>query len=250
MAFVSGAGSGIGRSIAERFAAEGALLAVNDLEAEAAAETIRNLPGKGHRFFAGDVSDAARVAEMFAGVEEAFGRLDALVNNAGVSRTEGDGYDRRGAGDLQLLNMSDDAWKRMFEIHVDGAFFCTRQAVRRMLPAKAGSIINMSSIAGLTGMGTVHYSTAKAALLGFTRCLARELAPHGIRVNAICPGFIDTPMTQEVSEKLTRGAIASTPMGRAGHPEEIAAAAAYLASDDGSYVTGQSLSPNGGIHIA
>ncbi len=250
VAFVTGAGSGLGRAIAEGFAAEGAIVAVNDLDPDRAAETVRALPGPGHRSFAGDVSDAARVAEMFVEAENAFGRLDVLVNNAGVARLEGDAYDKRAAGEVQLLYMEDAAWKRMFEIHVEGAFLCTREAVRRMLPTGAGSIINISSIAGLAGMGTVHYATAKGALLGFTRSLARDLGPRGIRVNAICPGVIDTPMTQNISEGLMKGMIAATPLGRVGRPEEIAAAAVYLASDDGGFVTGQSLSPNGGIHIA
>ncbi len=250
VAFVTGAGSGLGRAIAEAFAAEGALVAVNDLDPERAEETVQALPGSAHRSFDGDVSNGARVAEMFEEAESAFGRLDVLVNNAGVARLEGDGYEHREAGEVQLLYMGVDAWKRMLEIHVDGAFLCTREAVRRMLPAAAGSIINMSSIAGLAGTGTVHYATAKGALLGFTRSLARDLAPHGIRVNAICPGVIDTPMTHNVSKALMQGLLAATPLGRLGRPQEIAAAAVYLASDDGAFVTGQSLSPNGGIHIA
>jgi 3-oxoacyl-[acyl-carrier protein] reductase len=146
-------------------------------------------------------------------------------------------------------HMSDAGWTRMLEIHLNGAFFCARAAVKAMLEQGSGSIINISSIAGLAGMGPIHYSTAKAGLLGFTRALAREVGGRGIRVNAICPGAIDTPMSANVPEPLLKVMIAATPLGRMGAPEEIAAAALFLASDESSYFTGQWLSPNGGIFI-
>jgi NAD(P)-dependent dehydrogenase (short-subunit alcohol dehydrogenase family) len=249
VAFVTGGGSGLGRAIAEAFAREGARVAVFDLAAAAAKETAAALPGGGHLALAGDVSDSARVAEAFAEAFEAQGRLDVLVNNAGVDRTPGDGTDKLMSGESQLLHMSDAAFARMLEIHLHGAFFCAREAARRMIPAKSGSILNMSSIAGLAGMGAVHYSTAKGGLLGMTRSLARDLARFGIRVNAICPGAIDTPMARQVPEPLLRALVAATPLGRIGRPEEIAATALYLASDDAGFVTGQAISPNGGIFI-
>jgi len=249
VAFVTGAGSGLGRAIAEAFAREGARVAVNDLVEPAAKETVAALPGTGHLALAGDVTDASRVAAMFAEVERAAGRLDVLVNNAGVDHVPGDGLEQLGRGP-QILNMGDDGWGRMLAIHLNGAFLCAREAVRRMLPAKSGVIINMSSIAGLGGLGTLHYSTAKAGLLGFTRSLARDLGRHNIRVNAICPGAIDTPMSRRIPEPMMKGLLALTPLGRVGRPEDIAATALYLASDDGAYVTGQAISPNGGVHIA
>jgi 3-oxoacyl-[acyl-carrier protein] reductase len=153
-------------------------------------------------------------------------------------------------GGSQLLNMSDEAWSRMLAIHVNGAFFCCREAAKRMLPARAGSIVNVSSIAGLGGMGSVHYATAKAGLLGLTRSLARELGRAGIRVNAVCPGAIETPMTDELSEGMRKGVMAATPLGRMGTAREVAGLALFLASDEGGFVTGQAISPNGGIHIA
>ena len=250
VAFITGGGSGLGRAIAEAFAKEGARVAVNDLVEPAAKETVAALPGPGHLALAGDVSDAARVAAMFAEVERAAGRLDVLVNNAGVDHVPGDGLDQLGSGGPQILKMGDDGWSRMLAIHLNGAFLCAREAVRRMLPAKSGSIINMSSIAGLGGLGTLHYSTAKAGLLGFTRSMARDLGRYNIRVNAICPGAIDTPMSRRIPEPMIKGLLALTPLGRVGRPEDIAAAALYLASDDAAYVTGQALSPNGGVHIA
>jgi 3-oxoacyl-[acyl-carrier protein] reductase len=146
-------------------------------------------------------------------------------------------------------HMSDAGWTRMLEIHLNGAFFCAREAVKIMLDGDAGAIINMSSIAGLAGMGPIHYATAKGGLLGFTRSLAREVGKDGIRVNAICPGAIDTPMTAEIPETLMKGMVAATPLGRMGTAEEIAATAMFLASDDGGFITGQWISPNGGIFI-
>lgn len=250
VAFITGGGSGLGRAIAEAFAREGARVAVNDLVEPAAKETVAALPGAGHLALAGDVSDAARVAAMFAEVERAAGRLDVLVNNAGVDHVPGDGLDQLASGGPQILKMGDDGWSRMLAIHLNGAFLCAREAVRRMLPAKSGSIINMSSIAGLGGLGTLHYSTAKAGLLGFTRSMARDLGRYNIRVNAICPGAIDTPMSRRIPEPMIKALLALTPLGRVGRPEDIAAAALYLASDDAAYVTGQALSPNGGVHIA
>ena len=250
VAFVTGGGSGLGRAIATAFAREGARVAVNDLNESAAKETLGTLAGGGHLALGGDVSDSARVAAMFAEVERAHGRVDVLVNNAGVDTVPGDGTEKLMSGEPQILNMSDEGWSRMLEIHLNGAFYCSREAARRMLAARSGSIINMSSIAGLGGLGTLHYSTAKAGLLGLTRSLARQLGRFGVRVNAICPGAIDTPMSRRIPEAMMKPLIAMTPLGRVGQPEDIAAAALYFASDDSVFVTGQTISPNGGIHMA
>jgi 3-oxoacyl-[acyl-carrier protein] reductase len=177
------------------------------------------------------------------------GRLDVLVNNAGVDRTPGDGTEKLLATGSITPHMSDAGWTRMLAIHLNGAFFCARAAVVQMLEQGSGSIVNMSSIAGLGGMGAIHYATAKAGLLGFTRALAREVGARGIRVNAICPGAIETPMTQNVPAPVMKGMIAATPLRRMGTADEIAAAALFLASDESSFITGQWLSPNGGIFI-
>ena len=144
VACVTGGGSGLGRAMAEVFAAEGASIAVNDLNPTTAKTTVEALPGEGHIAVPGDVSDSARVAEIFAEVDERFGRLDVLVNNAGVDRTEGDGFDKLAEADTLLTVMGDRGFSRMLEIHLHGAFFCTREAVKIMLGAKAGSIINMA----------------------------------------------------------------------------------------------------------
>lgn len=250
VACITGGGSGLGRAIAAAFAAEGAAVAVTDLRGETAEQTVKELAGSGHLAIAGDVADAEAVAAAFARIDEVHGRLDVLVNNAGVDRLPGDGFDELMKTGSQLPHMSDEAWTRMLAIHLNGAFFCCREAAKRMLPAQSGSIINMSSIAGLAGMGPAHYATAKAGLLGLTRSLARELGRGKIRVNAICPGAIDTPMTDQLGEGLRKGLLMATPLGRIGTPEEIGALALFLASDDSSFITGQAISPNGGIHIA
>jgi 3-oxoacyl-[acyl-carrier protein] reductase len=249
VAWVTGGGSGLGRAISERFAAEGARVAVNDVRAESARETVERLPGRGHLALAGDISNSARVAEMAEEIAKTCGRLDVLVNNAGVDRTPGDAMDQLLTTGSLIPHMSDVGWTRMLEIHLNGAFFCAREAVKAMLGQRSGAIVNMSSIAGLAGMGPIHYATAKAGLLGFTRALAREVGARGIRVNAICPGAIDTPMTANVPAPIMKGMIAAVPLGRMGTADEIAAAALFLASDESSYLTGQWLSPNGGIFI-
>ena len=204
---------------------------------------------------------------MFGEVDREFGALDILVNNAGIAegapgdrekiraRSEARRDELMGGGPVTThwdltQDMSDEAWHRMIGVHLNGTFFCTREALRLMARRNRGAIINMSSVAALMGLETSpHYSAAKGGILAFTRAVSREVASRGIRVNAICPGYIDTPMTRPMSPVSQRLIIARTPLGRWGEPEEIAATAAFLASDDASYFTGQWLSPNGGLFI-
>jgi 3-oxoacyl-[acyl-carrier protein] reductase len=144
--------------------------------------------------------------------------------------------------------LSDESWHRMIGVHLNGTFFCTREALRIMARLGRGAIVNMSSVAGLMGLESVpHYSAAKGGILSFTRAVAREVASRGIRVNAICPGYIDTPMTQGISPLAHAAVLSRTPLGRVAEPREVAATALFLASDDSSYFTGQWLSPNGGL---
>ncbi len=175
-----------------------------------------------------------------------------LVNCAGVDHTEGDGSGEGNTGtELQVAVMSDAGWQRMLDIHLNGAFYCTRAMVGRLVDAKQpGSIICISSIAGTSGWGPVHYATAKAGLLGLVRSVARFCGPLGIRANAICPGVIDTPMTQAITQEMIVALKAITPLGRVGVPDDIAAAAVYLASDESAFLTGQAISPNGGLVIS
>ena len=147
-------------------------------------------------------------------------------------------------------NLSDESWRRMLAVHLDGTFFCTREAVRLMSQRNRGAIINLSSVAALMGLEVApHYSAAKGAILAFTRAVARDAASRGIRVNAICAGYIDTPMTEPMSPLIKQSVTARTPLGRTGTPNEVAATALFLASDDSSFYTGQWLSPNGGLFI-
>jgi 3-oxoacyl-[acyl-carrier protein] reductase len=266
VALVTGGGSGIGRAIARRFAAEGALVVVNDVTVEKAQKTVDEMGVGQGRAVAADVSDSAQVRAMFAAIERGLGgRLDILVNNAGIAGSRGDreriasiAEARVGetlAGEITThwditQNMSDEAWHRMIGVHLNGTFFCTREALKLMSRVNRGAIVNLSSVAALSGLEMApHYSAAKGGILSLTRALAREVGSRGIRVNAICPGYIDTPMTSGMSPLMQNIILSRTPLGRWGEPEEIAATALFLASDDSSFYTGQWLSPNGGLVI-
>jgi 3-oxoacyl-[acyl-carrier protein] reductase len=268
IALVTGGGSGLGRAIALLFAEEGAHVVVNELRLAAAEQTVASMKGPaGGRALQADVADSAQVKAMFATIERELGTLDILVNNAGIAAGPGD--DRAEIGRkseamiMELLsgeggqthldvtqNLSDESWRRMLAVHVDGTFYCTREALRLMSRKNRGAIVNLSSVAALTGLEVVpHYSAAKGAILAFTRAVARDVASRGIRVNAICPGYIDTPMTERMSPLIRKTVLARTPLRRVGEAHEVAATALFLASDDSSFFTGQWLSPNGGLFI-
>jgi len=266
IALVTGGGSGIGRAIALRFAQEGARVVVNDLRKDAAEDAAAALGGRGVAV-AADVSDSAQVRAMFERIEREVGGLDVLVNNAGVGTTSRAESDRlRETLDVRIMEavsgqgvqthldvterMTDDAWHGMIGVHLNGTFFCTREALRLMRHGGRGAIVNMSSVAALTGLETVpHYSAAKGGILAFTRAVAREVGSRNIRVNAICPGFIDTPMTEPATPLMRKAVLSRTPLGRWGMPDEIAATALFLVSDDAAFITGQWISPNGGLFI-
>jgi 3-oxoacyl-[acyl-carrier protein] reductase len=267
VALVTGGGSGIGRATALLFAEEGARVVVNDVNLKTAQETVAQMSAGPHRALQADVADSAQVRAMFAEIEGAFGTLDILVNNAGIgSSGGGDRAGLRATSEARLMEalggegitthwdvtatMTDETWHRMIGVHLNGTFFCTREALRLMSRQNRGAIVNLSSVAALGGLETVpHYSAAKAGILGFTRAVAREVGSRGIRVNAICPGFIDTPMTEGASPLLRKAVVSRTPLGRWAQPREVAATALFLASDDSSFFTGQWLSPNGGLFI-
>ena len=248
VAVVTGAGSGLGREISKHFAQEGARVAAVDLRPDSAEETVSMLEGAGHFVAPVDVSDGASVVDMFAKVDTEFGRIDILVNNAGVDHIPGDGREELLRTGQQTIHMSDEGFTRLMAVNVNGVFFCLREAVKIMeREENPGSIINMSSIAGLSPNGNVSYAASKSAVLGITRATARELGRFGIRVNAICPGVIDTPMTGGVPDALLKPLLRATPLGRKGQPSDIATTAVFLASDDSSFITGQWISPNGGL---
>jgi 3-oxoacyl-[acyl-carrier protein] reductase len=266
VALVTGGGSGIGRAIALRFGQEGARVVVNDVRREAAQKTADEI-GAGARAVQADVADAAQVKAMFAEIDRELGTLDILVNNAGIAYTPDD---RRAALSAksearvtEMLSgqgvqthwditqeMTDASWHRMIGVHLNGTFFCTREALRIMARHNRGAIVNLSSVAGLMGLEQVpHYSAAKGGILSFTRAVAREVASRNIRVNAICPGYVETPMTEGMSPLIRAVVLSRTPLNRTGGPEEIAATALFLVSDEGAFYTGQWLSPNGGLFM-
>jgi 3-oxoacyl-[acyl-carrier protein] reductase len=270
VALVTGAGSGIGRAIAQLFVDEGATVIVNDVNAAGAEETVSSLstPARGVVFRA-DVSSSTEVGSMFADVARRFDRLDVLVNNAGIAevgpergaeiaeRAGAQMAEQMSGGPVRtqldvLRKRSDDEWAKMLGVHLNGTFYCTRAAIPLFDKAGGGSVINMASIAGLMGMPIApHYGAAKAGIIGFTRSIAHELAPRGIRANAICPGWIDTPMTQPVGNNPMIATLikSRTPMHRYGEPREIATVALFLATNESSFMTGQWVSPNGGFFI-
>jgi 3-oxoacyl-[acyl-carrier protein] reductase len=261
IALVTGAGAGIGEAIARRFRAEGASLVVNDLDAARAERVARDVGGWS---FAADVADSGAVARMFEAVAARHGRLDVLVNNAGIAGHESDPSRAERFASATLAQMQERATSGASDAH-DVTLETTdmsgrdRGAPQRHLLLRAsaascrrssGSIINMGSIMGTAGgAGVPGYCAAKAGILGLTRALARELATRQIRVNAIAPGWIETAMTAPLAP-LRPILEMQTPLGRMGSPDDIAHAAVYLASDEASFVTGQVLSPNGGWHMS
>jgi len=263
VAVVTGGGSGIGRAIARTFAAEGARVAVADINAGGTEQVAGEIKAAGGAALAvpTDVANSAQVDRLFARVVETWGRVDILSNNAGVgdlspalqSHVDGVVADMLSGGPRRSLGVTsrlDDAeWRRMVEIHLFGTFYCTRAALRLMEPAGSGAIVNMASVAGLAGIpGVAHYGAAKAGIIGFTKSVALEVGTANIRVNAIAPGLIDTPMTANLQPMLRQMTVFRTPLGRPGTPEEIAGVALFLVSDEASFVTGQVVSPNGGFY--
>lgn len=265
VAVVTGGGSGIGRAICRLFGEEGAVVVVNDVDLDAAEKTVAEI-GSGHALRA-DVSRSDEVRAMFEEVDRRAGHLDILVNNAGIAEVRDErwtelnaliergkiGQEKEALDALSRITveMSDDDWRRMLAVHLDGTFFCTREALRIMLRQRRGSIVNVSSVAALHGQFfSPHYSAAKAGILGFTKALAQEVGSRGIRVNAVCPGLIETPMSAGFTDLLQQYVVMQTPVGRKGQPADIAHAALFLASDESAFITGHWISPNGGLYIA
>ena len=233
VALVTGAGQGMGRAIARQFAAEGAIVVALDLNLEAAQQTLEGC-GEQHLARALNVADAAAVNALVDEVLALRGRVDVLVNNAGTG-----GMD-------SFTEMSDEAWARVIGVNLNGAFYCARAAVRAMLKTGGGTVVNVGRTSAVSGDGPAHYVTSKAALMGLTRVMAKELAKSGVRVNTLVPGPTNTPMMQGIPQEWADAIIAGVPMGRMAEPEDIAKVAVFLASDDSGFVTGQSVAVNGG----
>ena len=246
VAIITGGASGIGWSAAERFAAEGAAVAVVDVDGDGAGAAASKLVAAGHPAIgvAADVSAAAEVDAAVARTVEAFGRLDIVFNNAGI------------AVGGSVLTVDEDAWDRCFAVNVKSVLLCSRAAVPHLEAAGGGSIVNTASVAGLVAVeNAAAYCAAKGAVIALTRNMALDLAGRGIRVNAVCPGTVLTPMIERLVTARGQGdrdkgmalTVAKYPLGRLGDPAEIAAVAAFLASDDASFVTGQAFTADGGM---
>jgi 3-oxoacyl-[acyl-carrier protein] reductase len=266
LALVTGAARGIGAAIARRLRGEGAEVVVNDLDRAAAEKLASELGGDA---IAADVSNAAAVRRMFQDLAHRRGGLDVLVNNAGVSGMETQPQraellkqrmlqqvqEAAGGGPVKThldvtVEMTDEEWSHVLSVHLNGTFYCSREALKLMGPRMSGSIINLGSVMGTSGgAGAPHYCAAKGGILGFTRSLAREVVTRGIRVNAIAPGWIATDLVAPLGDAL-RVIEMQTPQGRLGEPDDVAWAAVYLASDEAKFVTGQVLSPNGGWYMS
>jgi len=239
VSLITGASRGIGKASAIRLAEEGFDIAINYNRTESGAkEAFASVKEQGRNaiLVKADVSDYGAVELMVKKVVDEFGRLDVLVNNAGV-------YPRKLIDDI-----SPDEWQEVMDINLKGIFNCCKAAIPYMKEQRKGSIINLSSVLGIMGSKQgVHYSASKAGVIGITKSLAKELAPHNIRVNAIAPGAIETDILKKDTPEQRKRRIAQIPMGRVGRPEEIAEVVAFLASEKSSYITGETISVNGGL---
>ena len=235
---ITGAGRGIGRTIAEKMAGEGADLALCDVKAEWLTDTISACLAKGCKAnaYAADVSLAADVQKTVEAVVHDFGRIDILVNNAGITR---DGF---------LIRMSEQDWDNVLSVNLKGTFLFTKCAAKVMLKQRCGAIVNMASIIGLIGnAGQCNYAASKAGVIALTKSAAKELASRGIRVNAIAPGFITTKMTESLPEDIRKKMLEAIPLERFGLPDDVADAVMFLAGDSAAYITGQVINVNGGM---
>jgi 3-oxoacyl-[acyl-carrier protein] reductase len=241
-AIVTGGTRGIGLAIAKRLADDGWNLVVtyrSDEEAAKACEQELAATGSSVKVVAGDVSNADDAGRIIEEGLAHLGKVDALVNNAGITR------------DTLMMRMSEDDWDAVIDTNLKGAFLLSKAVMRPMLRARAGRIVNLTSVVGLVGnAGQANYAAAKAGLIGLTKTMAKEVGSRGITVNAVAPGFIDTRLTEVLPEELKQQLLKQTPLGRFGTPEDIAGAVAFLLSDDATFITGQTLTVDGGLFMA
>ncbi len=242
-ALVTGGASGIGRATAIAFAREGARVAVADLVRDGAEATVATINGEGGQAvaLAGDVADAAAVEAMVATTVSAFGRLDCAFNNAGISPNA------QGEGGWKLADITEAAWDRMIAVNLTAVWRCMKHQIVQMQRQGGGAIVNTASIAGLIGLpGSASYTAAKHGVVGLTRTAAIDYAAAGIRVNAVCPGYVETPMTVESFQRRGAQILGIVPQGRYGQPQEIAEMVVWLCSDRASFVTGAAYAVDGG----
>lgn len=237
-ALITGAGTGIGKAIALELASKGCDVAICGRRIEPLAETAAEIEALGRKalYASVDVSSNEAVTSFVTDVIAKFGKLDILINNAGVTR------------DNLLMRMSEEEWDSVIDTNLKGAFLFSKAVSRPMMKQRAGSIVNISSVVGITGnAGQCNYTASKAGLIALTKSMAKELSSRGIRVNAVAPGFIKSQMTEKLSQELCDALLGNIPAGRLGEPEDIAKAVAFLCSPDASYITGQTISVNGGL---
>jgi len=237
---ITGAAQGIGKSIALLLAQNGANIVVSDINLERAEETAREIESIGSKAMAVkvDVASLKEVEQMVEAVLEKFGKIDILVNNAGITR------------DKLILRMTEEDWDAVLNVNLKGTFNCTKVVVRHMAKQRSGKIVSIASVVGEMGnAGQANYSASKAGVIGLTKTIAREFAQRRINVNAIAPGYIETPMTEILPEKVKEELKSLIPMERLGKPEDVAEAVLFLVSEESNYITGQVLNVNGGIYM-
>ncbi len=240
VALVTGAAQGIGKAIALLLARNGADIAVSDINLEKAEETAKEISAIGPKAMAVkvDVANLSDVERMVEGILEKLAKIDILVNNAGITR------------DKLVLRMTEEDWDAVLGVNLKGTFNCTKAVLRHMAKQRSGKIVNIASVVGEMGnAGQANYSASKAGVIGLTKTIAKEYAQRGINVNAIAPGYIETPMTEALPEKAKEELRKLIPMERLGRPEDVAEAVLFLVSEESSYITGQVLNVNGGIYM-
>ena len=241
VAIITGGARGIGKKISQAFLEEGASVYIFDVNQEEGARTVGEFQqayDNKVNFFKVDITDEKGVEQSIKKIIEAEGRIDILVNNAGITR------------DNLVLRMSLEDWKKVIDINLTGAFICSKHTVKYMVKKRSGKIINISSIVGVHGnAGQSNYSSSKAGIIGLTKTLARELAGRNILVNAIAPGYIETEMTEKLSDKIKEKLTEQIPTGRLGSVDDVAKTALFLASDDSNYITGTVINLDGGMGI-
>ena len=235
---ITGSARGIGLAIAQRFASAQATVIVIDLNAELVDKAVQSLKDQGGKAFGyiGNVTDGKAIEELFARIVAEHGAIDTLINNAGVTR------------DNLVLRMKEEEWQLVMDINLKGTFICTQKVFKHMMKARQGSIINIASVIGLMGnAGQANYAASKGGMIAFTKSCAKEFASRNVRVNAVAPGFIETEMTAALSDDVRASYAKAIPLGKMGSPDEIAKLCLFLASEDSSYITGQTIAVDGGL---